>query len=265
MRLVSLFFAGLVFCLLGACDGRNKNEWRQKLTATVEINGSEYVGSSVSKMRAKGAGRLAYESRGVAVKEDFEGEAVVIDLGEHGYLFALWEYQDPGIWARSLLGAKNYRGDYTETEKQRRAYYNEIAPSGAGIFLRPGKIPDYNTNYPLLVAFRNINDPKTIQVFMKEFHYEKRGQTDLVFDESAFRRLYGGGGAKVTSIKFEITDDAVTVGALSAVLKDDYFKKWHSEVGKFKHPADCIDKTNNIPFCSQHKAMWVRKFPGSSK
>lgn len=267
MRVFFVILMVMSALLLMGCS--SKVEWNQKLTVTVEIDGQEYVGSSVSRMRYTSAGKVAFGSRGVSLREHIQGEAVVIDLGEHGHLFALWPYQKPGKYA--LTGKKNKRAKNTYKAKQRSNFsrLRKISYSRSSKVLDPGvcspgsfedpksfKFEKESGNYPLLVAFENIRFPSTIAAFNTCGKNWKSG----VYDADGFVKFFGQ-NARVKSIVFEITDEPITQGVLNEVLDDGFFEKWYRRNQSLGMGNKCNLKAGNMYFCNLHKGKWIRKFP----
>ena len=239
---------------LAGCS--SKVEWNQKLTVTVEIDGQEYVGSSVSRMRYTSAGKVAFGSRGVSLREHIQGEAVVVDLGEHGHLFALWPYQKPGKYA--LTGRKNKKSgnDFKSNQRANFSRLRKISYSRRAKVLEPGSCPEDKGDYPMLVAFENLKFPSTIEAFNEC----GKNSTSSTFNTESFTKFYGQ-NASVKSIVFQITDEPITQGALSAVLTDDFFEKWHQRKKSLGGGSKCNLKAGNMYFCNLHKGKWMRKFP----
>ena len=156
-----------------------------RLTLTVDDNGKQYTGSSVVELYRQDTTKVfgSMGGYGYAVR----GEAVAVDLGEKGVLFALlkgdqtrnpenWGYSEPQAIA---LRAFSKAGDVIDDMQHLKTYK-----------------PKTNLNFnllPMLVRFRDINDPKTV---------ERVDPDDL---EKSF-----GSGVKLVSAEIEITDSWVT-------------------------------------------------------
>jgi len=266
MRVVFLVVVMIATLLMVACT--SKVEWNQKLTVTVEIDGQEYVGSSVSRMRYTSAGKIAFGSRGVSLRENIQGEAVVVDLGDHGYLFALWPYQKPGKYALSGKGNKRAGKDYKSQQRNNFSRLRRISHSTSYKVLKPGscssevgirngalKFKNEGGEYPVLVAFKNLQFPSTITGFNKCGVNWKSG----AYNSEKFSQFYGK-LAQVKSIVFQITKEPVTDGNLSEVLDVSFFQKWYKRKQSLGM-GNCMDKRKNPYFCNLHKGKWVHKFP----
>jgi len=254
IRARSLIIIVLSTLLLLGCT--SKVEWNQKLTVTVEIDGQEYVGSSVSRMRYTSASKTAFGSRGVSLRENIKGEAVVVDLGPHGYLFALWPYQKPGKYALSGKSSKGTSRDYKRQQKNNFSRLRRISHSTSYKVLEPGSCPEEKGEYPFLVTFENLKFPSTIAAFNEC----GKNWESSTFNTENFTKFYGR-NASVKSIVFQITDEAVTEGVLSEVLTDEFFEKWHRRNKSLGMGNKCNLKAGNMYFCNLHKGKWMHKFP----
>ncbi|MCQ0987122.1 hypothetical protein [Jiella marina] len=185
----------LAVCLLGMLAGCSISEWNQKMVLVVETPEGIKTGESVVRIGFT-ANRmdLAKSLPGAKVKWIPHGEAVVVDLGERGVLIAL------------LKGEKGYMGD---------AGPNASFAFNTGRFY-PGSeetienVLDQRTGvavliprkaYPLLVTFRDISDPSTI---------EQVDPDDLA---KSF-----GEGVRLKSLTLERTEEDMTDGPLPEML-----------------------------------------------
>ena len=122
------------------------------------------------------------------------GEAVVVDLGEYGVLFAtiMHDSFDEYFGAFSL----------DKSSPAQKLEFNKNIRVGESVFLK--------NNYPYLIAFEDLDDPSTaVAVNIGEF--------EKVFGEGVIFR----------AIKIEKTKDPVTYGAVRQKLHwlDEYFDK----------------------------------------
>jgi hypothetical protein len=203
--------AGLMLTLAG-CDmfGFRSWSWHQKLTVTVETPEGPRSGSAVSaawfQMTPKWAG--VGDSAG-ASNSSLSGEAVVVDLGQGRYLFALLKgYTEfTGRLAFLPLPPKPLN------KEQDAAVYDQLEALRASTEL-PREL------YPLLVTFADINDPASVQ---------RVDPDDLA---ASF-----GPGYALSSITLAITDEPVTKGPVEAVLGwlESVGRKQANLMGKPKH------------------------------
>lgn len=154
--------------------------FRYKLTLVVDDNGKQIVASSVCEVHIQVEPRITPETVNyVTVK----GEAVAVDIGEKGILFALLRSnKDVDYGYRIVFDAFPIEGASTAKGIE---YYTH---------LKAKKELNFD-NLPMLVRFRDINDPKTVELV---------DPNDL---EKSF-----GKGVKLVSATIEITDEPVTKG-----------------------------------------------------
>ena len=155
-----------------------------KLTLIVDDNGKQISGSSVVQVYREDTTKVFSGIGGYG--GEFKGEAVVVDLGQKGVLFAL------------------LKGDPTRTEN-----YGSSEPLFIALraFAKSGNVidnmrqlnkdkPETNLDFdlvPMLVRFRDINDPKTVELV----------------DPNDLEKTFGK-GVKLTSATIKITDEKIT-------------------------------------------------------
>lgn len=177
MTLFRLLPLLLLPLFLSACDERWG--WRQKVTVTVETPQGERVGTSVLAGSLRYSNSSLPEASGAFIS--LRGEAVVVEVAPGRYLFALlggmptpFPVFFPGEAPVEMAGRLEDLRDVREVP------------------------PDL---YPLLVAFDDVADPKTVR---------RVDPSDLA---ASF-----GPGVALTSVTLEITDEAVTKGRVEPVL-----------------------------------------------
>lgn len=181
---------------------------RYKLTLTVDDNGKQYTGSGVIQVSREDTTKVFGGSLG-GVGYDFKGEAVTVDIGDKGVLFAL------------------LKGD----EKNNPDHYSNCLPpyiiihafgayssGNASVIDSMGKLNHDKpkatlplTMTPMLVHFRDINDQKTVELVDPK---------DL---SASF-----GAGVKLVSATIEITDESVTTGLDKRL---GWFRTWQKHGG----------------------------------
>lgn len=174
--------------------------YRYRLTVDVEQNGRLYSGSSVILVRReKGIG---------GVGGNFKGEAVSINLGDGKTLFALLRGDNLGeLWPLSVAH-KAFAGRLNTssmTDDEALTRLTRLKGESAVIS---------TTNYPLLVTFRSLDDPSTVE---------------LVDPRDLASRL--GQGTRLKRITIQITDDPITYGIGDKL-------RW---LGRFPEPALVTD------------------------
>lgn len=185
-------FAVAAGMLLGACK-RSSWIYRYRLAVEVETPEGPKTGSGVIEVRrAVAPWPLSYVdlSHG-AMTIVAKGEAVVIDLGARGLLFALLVGQDEkgrvgSPDAAGYLPAKVFlrtgalrESDETQADLETLRAYADLAPA----------------EIPFLVRFRDIDDPRSV---------EKVDPNDLA---ASF-----GPGVRLLGASIEMTGDPVTTG-----------------------------------------------------
>jgi len=169
--------AGLAGCSLF----RQRWKYRYRLTVQVGRDGETYASSSVIEV----VRTEAYN----AILGEAKGEAVAVDVPGSGTLFALlrgkpgdadWAFTMPHYAFEAQLGS---------VAMVDRAILDKLEQmQGVKVDLKP-------EHYPMLVRFRDINDPTTVQL---------ADPTDLA---ASF-----GSGVTLKRITVEVTDEAVTTG-----------------------------------------------------
>lgn len=126
------------------------------------------------------------------------GEAVVVDLGDRGKLFAL------------LRGGRfNYEND------QAIVFYNLGGGTGVKGIRELKRLEKHKpvtldyTDYPYLVTFKDINDPNSVALAMEMKDISGSARIQLVPKKDHFEELFGQ-GVKLRSITIEMTDEPVT-------------------------------------------------------
>jgi hypothetical protein len=213
--------AALACLPLAACgSGGNSNEtretmgggkiyptYRYRLTVEVDTPEGLKTGSSVIEVATRVAGKMAIPSPG-AVSHRVRGEAVAVDLGKAGTLFALLRSDANSDWASRVLFLLARTVPHDEVKALGddamfdRRMTDMLALSGPQMLPRhfrdlppTGKIKTVPTAYPMLVRFGDIADPKTVA---------KVDPDDLA---ASF-----GKGVALKRITLERTVDAVTTG-----------------------------------------------------
>jgi len=183
-----------------------------RLTLVIETPEGEIVGSSVRKIYVFTEPKIFPEQR--SRHSDVKGEAVVVDLGKRGVLFALL--------------SKENDNDYGD-----RIAFQEFPQLGG---MKPEAIKNYpnikaknNLSFdklPMLIRFRDINDPKTVEKV----------------DPDNLKKSFGK-GVKLVSATIEITDDEVTTGKIKDLLP--WFSGWKNYGGNIS--KNIIPNENTLP------------------
>ena len=179
--------AGAAVAVLGGCGVLGGNSYRFKLTVEVETPKGLRTGSSVYEVLAFKTSELI--TGGTSSDSTIKGEAVAVDLLGGKTLFALLKTANPSghddlvyMSMRTLDPAFKYN----RVEGARRI------SSGDGIRSPSDVAP---ADYPLLVTFRDIRDPASV---------EKVDPGNLAANF--------GPGVRLKRITVEVTDEDVTTG-----------------------------------------------------
>jgi hypothetical protein len=203
LLLLGALFAGFS---LTACAGGDSTfasgTWRYKMTVTVATPEGDKVGSAVREVSVARGWQPFPESQ-PSVK--LKGEAVVVNLGKRGVLFALLDGAGLGTNYGTDLPAKVFmpQGGWL---------------SAAGIKAmsnltktRPVELPFLL--YPRMVYFKNINDPMSASAAWDKINF-RAYQLDK---NSAPLTMVGafGSGVSLKSVTIEMTAEPVTSGIYS--------------------------------------------------
>lgn len=255
----------VVICLcafaLSACNNKSV-EWNQKLTITVEINGKEYSGSGVSRVKFTKTSEFVRQSRGKVFYESMRGEAIAIDLGIHGYLFLHWPDQQFGKFPFLLDKSQNGENALGKKMGNDRGvkFYKKLRKTKGTLVLDAGGFPDKSGDYPTLSAFKDIRDPRTFRVFHEIMYVKNKKKDWPVFNPKSFSEFYGG-DARVKSIVFEITKEPVTKGKLASIITDEFLADWRLQAKAYGFGPDCVRKTKLRGFCLWYsKGAWFDKY-----
>lgn len=217
---IGIILIGTVAAL--ALNEANENKvysWRYKMIVTVETPEGEVTGSAVRQMGNDLHGSpLSQQGNPAEVK----GEAVVVDLGERGKLFALISHQSDLEFYNAFPVPGKPRGSGGSTPEGIK-YYASL-PIGTKGTLNPQNPP----GYPRLVTFTDMDDPKSVTL-AQEWTRRKDGYFELTNDH--MEELFGK-GIKLKNIALAITDEPVTWGEVDEFLPSRFhievIEKWRS-------------------------------------
>lgn len=192
---VALLFGGVAYAM-SKMDGMGEPHcWRYRIT--VEINTPEGIkdGSAVRE-----ACLTAFEGYNPSVadfKEKVTGEAVAVDLGERGVVFAIMD-QDGSIFdiENAFDGPKLF-------SKEGAEYYSQLETGAVGELKS-----EIFSGYPTLITFKDINDPKTLTV-LQDWSFRAPPYPVTYFETENNMSLLGD-GVTVNRIFLEITDAPIT-------------------------------------------------------
>ena len=182
-----------------SAKGNKQDSWRYRISVEIMTREGLKTGRSVWE--------TYHEETPVSkihnLKEQFyRGEAVAVDLGDRGTLFALMRGANGRAWLQQVLlwtipFQEEKPGSISESQRNYIDYYSNLAG------VKKDLIP---AHYPMLVHFRDINDPNTI-----ESVYERKSGSFNDMKEIKIDRLEEvfGSDVKINSISIEMTHDPI--------------------------------------------------------
>lgn len=197
-KFLSILIALTVVTLTGvACADTSAvptASWRYKMTVTVETPEGLKTGSAAREVIIPSGLNRIYPK--------VKGEAVVVDLGKRGVLFALM---------RGPLSGPDY--GYHVVFDVFPSPNPPLTPEGVNYYktLKSAKAVLTPEQYPMFVRFKDINNPKTVENVLDferigdgyPIHYRiKADHTEEMF----------GQGVKIKQVTLEMTDEPVTWG-----------------------------------------------------
>lgn len=197
MRVMQRFVTVILFLVvcfsLSACDLFFETwRWNQKMTVVVEVDGKTFQGTSVSSVLWRENDRFS-AMHGPAWLSVVKGEAVVIELPNKKYLFALLSY----------AGNTEYTANLATRVIAKEPKHRVWGESGFRAVLNQfGKDPLVlsEDHYPLFVTFKDINDPASVERY-------------LPYRDDAWQS-----NIKLKTITLEIVEEPVTRGRVERVL-----------------------------------------------
>ena len=171
--------------------------WRYKITVEIETPEGIKTGSAIYSLKLWTVPRIFPGDHGFRMKRT--EEAVVVDLGKRGILFAqpTQESWQNGIYQAFPISAPSTRKGLEHYRKT--------------LFI--SKKAEWKTEKPKIVMFTDINDPKSITLVYTDEDYADGTK----IYENNFEKIFGK-GVKFKGITVEITDEPVTWGVVDKYL-----------------------------------------------
>ena len=213
--------AALITSVCGDAAGKRYPDYRYRLTVEVETPEGIRSGSSVIEVITKVSSKYSIPNAGSVISR-VKGEAVTVDLGKRGVLFALLRSEYDEDWASRAVWRVTNLTTYQEAKAAREALGDDEANLSdiqfgmnmERVLSLKGRrdLPRYVDNgmtrgtvrneggelpsgYPILVTFKDTNIPETVQMV----------------DPDDFGTRFGK-GVRLKSITVERTEDEVTRG-----------------------------------------------------
>jgi len=227
-RIVVSLLAVSAVTFLPACSERLPT-YRYRMTVEVETPEGLRTASSVIEVRTiRGSGFPGPEAAGISSRAI--GEAVAVDLGRRGTLFALLRGPPELDWAldyaQGIAPAVLLPG-LVDRSGTPEAWGNNL---GALKEVR-GSVALRADQYPLLVRFRDIANPRTV---------ERVNVDDLA---AAF-----GEGVRLRRISVEITEDPVTEGIIRHLPWWHEFAETQLDGDRLVRSAELANNLNQLAF-----------------
>ncbi len=146
MKFLAVLFTLLMVALAVYKLAYPTYRWHQKMTVEVEVGGKLYSGSSVVAISVTRQPRIL---PAIGSKFETRGEAVVVELPDNKFLFALQKGIGP-----------IYTGRVFRDKINMRATKDRWASKISGLRETRDILPKL---YPWLVTFKDINDPTSVQ------------------------------------------------------------------------------------------------------
>lgn len=178
------------------------DSWNVRVTVVIDTPEGEKTGSSIWRIHHYTEPSFFPAQGGSFYKVD-KGEAVVIDLGRRGKVFALLRGADSDI-------------DYSHRVVLKVFPQRGRTPVGTMVLLD-------RSEYPMLVRFKNENDPKTVEnvygteIVEKDGNPPPQGETIPQFLTKIHPALIDhvesdlGAGVRIKSVSLEIVEDPVSM------------------------------------------------------
>jgi len=206
-HLVALLAVLTALLALSGCAGASERlpDYRYRLTVEVDTPEGLKTGSSVIEVSTAVAGKYTIPNPSV-ISQRVRGEAVAVDLGKRGVLFALLHSEGNADWASNVMF--RFAPDIPPTHDAEgrfdspahfKARFKAMLRQ-RGLIALPATFPEGSalrdqSPRPMLVRFIDIADPTTV---------EKIDPDNLA---ATF-----GEGVKLKRITVQITDDPLTTG-----------------------------------------------------
>lgn len=198
--------------------------WRYRMTVTVETPEGDKTAHAVWQVSADSNWAPLPEQAPMSF--EVKGEAVVVDLGQRGVVFAL------------------LRGQTLGSDYSKYVLFKAIpSPPPSSQIAKPldadvtfiGSRPLPPSLYPMFVRFRDMNDPKTVENLMSQERCPDTSGYPVKYciTEDRFAEAFGD-GVKLKSVTLDLTNEPVTSGIVAKYAPSfnpyDEFLKWYSSL-----------------------------------
>lgn len=171
--------------------------WRYRVTVEIETPEGLKIGSAVHQISIQ---TPLIDWPDIGNPANFQGEAVVVDLGERGKVFTLISNQS---WQNGLYQA--FPIEAPTSKKGIETYKKTI---------KPGMTSEWKTNQPTMVTFSDLNNPLTVEpVYSQRYDSEQKVFVAVV---DRFKEIFGQ-GVGLKRIIVETTEDPITWGLINSL------------------------------------------------
>lgn len=164
--------------------------WRYKITVYVETPEGVKSGNAVREVTVRRTPRVTPQAVS-SVK--LRGEAVVVDLGDRGTLYAVMGSDDYRMIFKTFP-ISGSTAKFPPMSKEGIHYYSTLKGVKASLDLK---------YYPVIVSFKKINDPTTVKPV-----YIIKSQDEVIVEDHLAE--FFGEGVRLKNIEIEMTTDKVT-------------------------------------------------------
>lgn len=217
LLLILLMAGTFIFFQWNAVEGT----WRYKITLNVETPEGGRSGFAVREILNEANKIKIFDLPEATNSPYVSGEAVVVNLGERGYLFALID------WDSYYEFIKVFPYTAQKGTADSIHYYSSLE---VGL---KGELKDQEY-WPLMVTFKDMNDARTVipiyeigRCFDSKNHPDCNGSNGTFEKVNRLEEVFGK-GVKVKNIIIEVTDEPKTkTGILEMLPKfDEEFWRW---------------------------------------
>ena len=195
--LIIFLILSAVFASLIVFDKIAWGKWNYRITVEIETPEGVKSGSAVRQVSIF-KDRLIKGFPESTSSVNIKGEAVVVDLGARGVLFALIDWDSYYELYRAF---PKPRGGETTIEGIK--YYNKT--------LKSGMKAELTRDLPMMVTFTDMNDPKSVKLVYNDevAVLNERGTAYDTKIVDNFEEIFGQ-GVRLKRVVIEITNDPVT-------------------------------------------------------
>lgn len=229
--LMSIMLGVLAASACMAFPGYPSVTLRYKMTIEVETPEGIKTGSAVREIKLQGQPELM-SGRSVVAKL-VKGEAVVVDLGERGEVFAILDAGGDSLWSFFQAFPSGCQGG--DVSHCGIDYYSNLSAGRSAILARE--------LYPNFVSFDDVNDPSSARYALELVSCSELGKNGhgRCLKKDNFREIWGN-GVLLKSVQMTITQEAVSSVVIKYLPWLPEFRGRQLDGGKFqylyaKHPV----------------------------